>query len=533
MNDLISRAAAALERGRRFVLADVWHLGRPGEAVPDGLIIKQVRVVILLVTNLLQGTLMLRAAALTFTTLLAIVPVFAIMFYCVQTFDLDDALFATVRERVDRTLLNAPEQPPVSAEAGQAAPETVTGALPPSAAETPDETLQSSTPESPAETPEPVAPEPAPAPGSDDTYRALQDQIRHVVFGNVAQDNPAYVDPVEKVFDLANRLADDAAKDPGALLVAGTVLFFTTILGLLRNIEGSFNHIWGVRRTRPWYRMVGDYFLITILLPFIAAGLLGVTAALESETLDAQLGPLDVTVRALQYLLVWTVFSVLYYVVPNTRVRLRYAVIGGIMAGSLWMLLSWAYVAFQFGIAGYSLVFSTFAQFPVLLMWIYLSWTILLFGTELSFACQNEKTFAMERHAAGASHAYREALGVRAMIEAARRFDLGLPGLTLEETAEGLNVPLGLLTEMLEDLEKAGLIVACATTPVSYQPARPPAKIRIGEVVRALRDAGRDPSLLREDEAFRKLLAPLDDPATPLHRMSLSEAVATPPATGA
>jgi len=199
-------------------------------------------------------------------------------------------------------------------------------------------------------------------------------------------------------------------------------------------------------------------------------------------------------------------FSALYFFVPNTRVRFRYALLGGVAAGALWSLASWGYIRFQFGLANYTLLYSTFAQFPVLLMWIYVSWIILLFGAELAFAYQNVKTYAMERLSEGASYAYREAAGVRAMLEIARRFDAGRPGLVAEEAAERWSVPTRLLNDTLAHLEDAALVRRSGADPVAYLPARPLQRITLGDVVHALRSHGRDPSPLEDDAAFRPVL---------------------------
>jgi hypothetical protein len=105
-------------------------------------------------------------------------------------------------------------------------------------------------------------------------------------------------------------------------------------------------------------------------------------------------------------------------------------------------------------------------------MWAYFSWLIVLLGAELSFAYQNEKTFAMERLAEGASYAYREALGLWAMIELGRRFDRGEPGLSAESAAKAWNVPARLVNETFRELEEGRLVVQCASRPPTYQPSR-------------------------------------------------------------
>jgi membrane protein len=246
--------------------------------------------------------------------------------------------------------------------------------------------------------------------------------------------------------------------------------------------------------------------MVIILLPVVIAFALTVTTILESGRLAEELGRFAFVLRGTQYILIWLGFIALYYVVPNTHVRVRYALLSGVVAGTLWCFMSFLYVKLQFGIGRFDAIYSSFSVIPLLIMWIYLSWVIMLFGAELTYAYQNEKTFAMERWAAGASFAYREAVGLRAMIEIGRRFDAGEPGLAVTESAEQWHVPSRLLNETIEQLEDAGLVRQCATDPVTFVPARSPDKICVGEVVAALREAGRDPSDLREDEALKPLL---------------------------
>ena len=215
------------------------------------------------------------------------------------------------------------------------------------------------------------------------------------------------------------------------------------------------------------------------------------------------------------------VFALVHTIVPNTKVKWRYALLGGIVAGTLWCFGSWAYLHLQIGVTRNSLIYSSFALFPLLMTWIYVSWIIVLFGAELTFAYQNERTFAMERHAAGASHAYREAVGLRAMVEISRRFDEGLPGLSSEDAAREWNVPTRVINETMDQLAEAGLVSARATEPVTYAPARSLDKITVGDVVNALREAGREPSALREDESLRPLLAEIEGRGSRLMTASL------------
>ena len=502
MHASLKRMIDALERGRRFASQDVWAIGRPGEEIPKGFVIKQVRVFILLVTNLVESSMMLRAAALTFATTLAIVPFLAVFFFVIQTLNLGEGVYEQLQTRLESALGQT------SGVAGDETDIDGAGAL-----------LQAAPPAGEATQENAATPSEAAAKLEDErgATESVQRQLARAVFRGVGQQQDNLEDPVDWLINLA----DEAATDPRALSVAGIILVLATVFGLMRNIEKAFNDIWGVKRSRSWYRTISDYVMITLLLPVIALAVLAVTAALQSQQISDSLGSFRLLLQGAQFLVIVLVFASLYYVVPNTRVRIPFALLGGAVAGAVWIFLSWTYVEFQVGLTKYNIVFAGFAQFPMLLMWVYLSWVVLLFGSQLSFAYQNEETYAMERFAEGASYAYREALALRALLEIAHRFQREMPGPAASDLARTLNVPTRLVNEMLEKLEAGGFVAACATEPVTYQPARPPEKIVLGEVVKTIREAGREPSQLRKDGAFESVFDELDASRTETMQYSL------------
>ncbi len=492
---------AAIERGRRFVTRDVWRIGLPGEDVPYGLIIKQVRAIILLIRGISDEMLLLRASALTFATLLFIVPFLAFMFYFIQAFNLGDQLYSKLEDQIDAQvgrLIDIVQRDGSGEDAAAANDRKV----PPAEGEEKHNTAALRADPGTAA---------APADANSGTNNArLQNDLISLMFpifrdGYLDGDDAA-MNPIRMLVERAEQGATNAQ----TITIAGLLFVLSTVFGFMRNIESSFNSIWGVKRSRNPLRALSDYMMITLLLPFGAATVLGITAALESEFILAKLGSFGFVVRSGQFAVICLTFTLLYWVVPNTRVKIRYALMGGIVAGALWTLTAWGYVKFQIGLANYRLFFSTFALFPLLLMWIYVSWVILLFGALLSFAYQNEKTFAMERLASDASHAYREALGVRLMVEMTRRFRGGEAALTVAETAQSWNVPSRLVLDMLDHLVEKRFVVACGTESLSYQPSRSTASILVRDIVRTVREDGRDPSLLREDQAYAELCKGLD-----------------------
>lgn len=409
--------ALSLREWRQFLSHDIWRVGRPGEKIPHGFLIKQVRVLILLVQQFVQDMLLVRAAALTFTTLLSLVPLLAVLVYVVKTLDLEAEVYK---------------------------------------------------------------------------------RIVGIIFSGVDIEAESGFDPVGQLTQFAQEGAS-----PKALGYMGMAFVVATVFGLMMNIESAFNQIWGLRVRRSLYRKAADYVMVLLLLPIAVALVISMPTLLKSATwLEDQL-LIKYLLGVSNYVLVWVAFTVLYTVVPNTKVRLPFALFGGLVASILWGLAAWAYVTFQFGLPNYKLIYAAAAQVPLLLMWLYVSWVIVLFGAELVFAYQNEKTYAMERLASSASHAYREALALKAMIEMARRFEDGAGPLEPMQAAEDWNVPTRLLNDTLEQLADAGLVQLLATDPPAYQPGRSVERIRLGDVVSAMREHGDAPSALREDPVLQ------------------------------
>lgn len=510
MRERIQQWRESVQEFQRFVLHDIWRLGAPGETVPQGFVVKQLRVLILLSTKLFDGTHMLRASSLTFATILSIVPFIAIMLIMINAFDLDENLF-------DRTgaIIEDTAESVSGVFTGDDAGETELD----SAEDTPDESATPDSGEAPPEDAPPAeetddglpAQEIAETPEEESELVRAFRELAFQGFGD-SETDPDVVNPVDFVFGVADDIVNNPNRPSGAVLgLSGFVLVLTTVFGLMRNLELSFNRIWGVRKGRPWIRKTADYFVITLLLPFVTAVVLGAMAALQSDAIRDLLGPFSYLLRFVQHIAIVLVIGLLYKLIPNTTVRWRYAFLAGFVAGTAWVILSWSYVQFQFGLSRQEEVLGSLAMFPLFLMWIYLSWAVLLFGAELAFAYQNESTFALERDAEQASPAYREAVGLRAMTDIARRFAAGEPALVRETAAREWNIPPSLLGDALESLKEAGYIVECAAEPIGYQPARPLDKINAAHVLETLRRTGTEPSELRRDPSLNETFAVINE----------------------
>jgi membrane protein len=273
-------------------------------------------------------------------------------------------------------------------------------------------------------------------------------------------------------------------------------LLFSTLLQL-GTVEHALNEIWGVRQSRTLARKVADYISVMVIAPVLLLLTITVSAALKNQTLVTTLldrrviGDAMVLVfTLLPYVAMWGAFTFFYTFIPNTRVKLLPALIGGVIAGTLWQLAQWAYIEFQIGMANYQAIYGAFAQLPVLMVWLYTSWAITLLGAEVSFACQNAAASSLERFASLASFSVKEWLASALYFSLAQAYMEGKGPWSAVAFAQQHRIPIRLLRELLHSLLAARLVVEDATVPEHYVPGRDPATITPWHILHVLRHQG-------------------------------------------
>ncbi len=306
----------------------------------------------------------------------------------------------------------------------------------------------------------------------------------------------------------------------GGLGTLGAVAVFVTTVLAISNVEAAFNDIWGVQRSRGWTRRFSDYLTMLMVAPLLVAVALALPSALHSQWLVQRLLQLP-TFEALYstglryWPMAFTIlaFAFLYSFLPNTRVRALSALLGGAVAGVLFSVARVLYLDFQVGVARYSALFGGFAFLPLLFIWIYVCWALILLGAEVAFAHQNLALYRREVRAERAGPAEREEIGVRIAIEVARAFRDGTPAWTAEQLSDGLEVPIRTVREVLGQLESTGVVSSLAgeEREPRYQLGRPAERIAVADVLAAVRGR-RDPAA-RGDEvrgAASDLLAEIE-----------------------
>ena len=292
-------------------------------------------------------------------------------------------------------------------------------------------------------------------------------------------DFSQHADVLTQAFQYADKLLQTT--QGGIIAGVGIVLLIYTVLSLLSSIENSFNEIWEIKKGRTFIRRITDYIAITLFAPILLFASSGVSIFLSTEVTNieelAWLGHLSfifkVVLKITSLLLLSGMFTFIYVVLPNTRVKFKSAMWAGIVAAIAFDLLQWAYIKFQIGVAKYDAVYGSFAALPLFLIWIQYSWFIVLFCAELSFANQNVDHYELETDIINISTRYRRVISLLIANLVVRNFIDGKPPLTSNQIAEKLDMPVRLARLIIFDFTETKIFMEVKTDKekeVAYQP---------------------------------------------------------------
>ncbi len=316
--------------------------------------------------------------------------------------------------------------------------------------------------------------------------------------------------------------------------IVGTFLFLYAAVKLLAAAEGALNDIWGLHRGRSWTRRFTDYIAFIVVTPILL--LVGTAGMGWLRALNKlpKLGEVDLggfaafVLQGVPFLVFWVALTFAYVALPNTRVRLRSALLGGAVAAFLWLASQFLYIELQVGIANYNALYASFAAFPIMLFWIFLSWAIFLIGAELGYAHQSVPLYTSIARMGVVDQAFRESLGLRLSARIADAFLAGRPPRGSSELAAELGVSPRAVNQVLEALVARDLLAQTVEGDQDcYLPARDPETISVADVMVALRtEEGAQPAPVqtRLDERVDRILEGLDrDVRGSLHNYSLRE----------
>ena len=299
--------------------------------------------------------------------------------------------------------------------------------------------------------------------------------------------------------------ADSAIQNASGGLVAGIGVLFLiwTAIQLLAGIENSFNGIWGIKKGRSWRRKISDYLALLVVYPFLLIIMMSSTAFLVSR-LEGLSGTMPdpgtwhiivtVIVHILHLLAAWLVFFFIYIFSPNTNVRFTPAATAGIVVAIVWLILQSLYVYAQTKLTSYNAIYGSFAALPFFLVWLNFSWTIVIFGAQLSFAIQNVNQYEMEPIGSKTVSARcRKLCALRIMKLAMRRFLNHQPACSAEDFSRELEIPILSARSVIDDLCETGFLVPLmrdSSGDDRYQAALPPDEVTPLQIFRDMDSLG-------------------------------------------
>ena len=319
-----------------------------------------------------------------------------------------------------------------------------------------------------------------------------------------------------KIVTFANTLLENARG--GLIAGVGVMILFWSVVKVLGNIEHSFNEIWGVTKPRSLGRKFSDYFSLILVCPILMAVASSATVVVSSQTrlllekisFLQSVGPvLLLPLKLLPYCTLWVTFTFIFIFMPNTKVKLKSGLAAGVVAGTLFQLLQWAYINLQIGVAKYSAVYGSFAALPLFLVWLQMSWLILLFGAEIAFAVQNVHTYEFEPDCLSISHSHKTLLSLLVARLIVKRFCEAEPAWDAPAISRALEIPIRLVRQILYELVESNILSEIRKPEedkeVLYQPARDVETLTIKRLVDALDNRGNSDVPVASSQELKKL----------------------------
>ena len=301
----------------------------------------------------------------------------------------------------------------------------------------------------------------------------------------------------EKGIEITNRIIEFVDNIKVTLLGSvGLALLFYTVVSLMQKIERAFNFTWRVSEHRPFSQRFSDYLTVVLIGPVLIFTALGLTATVEQHQLVQAAMQVEVIGsllhfigRLIPYMLVIGAFTFVYIFVPNTKVKIRAALIGGVVAGILWESVGWGFAAFVVNSTKYAVIYSAFATLIVLLIWLYVSWLILLIGGSVAFYVQYPEQRNLESRILRLSNRMKEKLALMIMALIGQNYYQQREAWTLDKLAKRLKVGREACGMMVVALEDAGLLICTADEPPAYLPGHALETLSLQSIVDVVRES--------------------------------------------
>jgi len=332
-------------------------------------------------------------------------------------------------------------------------------------------------------------------------YKGVGDRVKELVYGQLHLSTIEYPDPANpqgsiKVTEHLDKIIGRVFEgmNEGTIALLGGILIIWAAMELLMTIEQAFNSIWGVGKGRSLLHRVINYWSLLTLGPL----LLG--AGIYIATQYAAVGRLQRTVLShigpavLSYAVAVAAFFLLYFILPNTKVRARAAIFGAAAAALLWSFAKWGFGLYVTKLIPYSQIYGVLGLIPLGVFWIFITWFIVLFGLELTFTMQHiESLDAAEIAIAKKREEYfiaNDLTVINIVREISAAFEDDKSPIEGEVIWSRLNIPAEFGEKVMRHLVECGLIARTSEPKVGFMPARDPANIRLSDMADAVSKVG-------------------------------------------
>jgi len=328
--------------------------------------------------------------------------------------------------------------------------------------------------------------------------KMIEDSLQNTFIGQ-SNMTPIVMGFVERYLETTQR---------GIFIGIGIAILFWSVMNFFMQVESAFNSIWQVKKLRSPLSQFTTYFSSILIIPLLIVFSSGLSIYVSSSVSQTYvyhvLSPvLRFGVKFIPYFINWIVFTILYIVIPNTRVRFKNALIAGIIAGSAFQAFQMLYINGQVYLSRFNIVYGSFAAIPLLLLWIQISCLIVLLGAEISYVSQNIQNFEYERDVKNISTRYKNFLTLFITHIIVKQFENQLPPLSAEKIASNYQLPIRIVNELIMKLVDVSILIEINpdnSKNKTYQPAIDINQLTVNMLLTKLDNHGSEMFLSRKNE---------------------------------
>mgnify|MGYP003303996517 FL=1 len=285
----------------------------------------------------------------------------------------------------------------------------------------------------------------------------------------------------------------------GVFIGVGIVMLLWAIINLADSIESNMNAIWDVKKQRSYFRKLTDYMALFIVFPLVI--ILYAAVSIFMTTIYQRLAEfyffssfVHICIKLAPYALSGLIMTGLFLFIPNTKVKFKNAFIPGMITGIVFQAFLYIYIQIQMSVSSYNAIYGSFAIIPMFMLWADISWSIILFGVEMSYVSQNIELYNFGQETDSISRRYHDFLCVVVMSLICKRFEKGEMPYTASELSDAGEIPIRLTGRLLDELETVGLIYGISNDAKSdtehYLPAMAISQLSVGRLLSTLESHG-------------------------------------------